>query len=465
MIDLKIPGLRAVREIEREHQLTVLAEVEAHQPPVQCCLLGPAETVRNGTKRVMYRDRPNLGKFVDIHIDRQRFKCKHCGKTLYETIPGVNDKHRMTERLYNHLRTEPDRRTFTAIAAEVGVTEGTVRNVFNAYVGDLLKDYNFETPRVFGIDEKHLLGKYRCVVGNIEEKTLLDTLANRYKNKLGDYLRLMPDKERVEVVCQDMYPAYRDLTAKHFPNAVHVVDKFHVVKKANEAVEKFRRSLKDDIPKGDRVKMKNQRKILLARYSKLKDETREKLDGWLEKYPALGDVYWLKERFYDFYDAKNAAEADARYARWLTLMKPEYEPFFVELLSCMGNWRKHILNYFEHAYTNAYVEGINRALDDIQRAGRGYSFEVMRAKALLAHGHHKRDLPKFVRERFDNKHVSMSPEGWASLPRVNFGVDFESLRRAVCTTNTVARWDGSRYVETVLPSGLSTLKVPELEAA
>ena len=58
------------------------------------------------------------------------------------------------------------------------------------------------------------------------------------------------------------------------------------------------------------------------------------------------------------------------------------------LLSFMRNtrWRRLILNYFEHPYTNAYSEALNGLVDQMNRAGRGYRFETLRAKALLRYG-------------------------------------------------------------------------------
>ena len=282
---LNLPGIRVVEVIERDHQYTIKAEVIDRRSPDRCCLLGPASTVSNGTKPAMFRDMPIHGKFVDIHFDRQRFRCKTCHATRYEVIPGMRDDHRMTIRMHHYLCEAPFKRTFASIAADVGITEGTIRNLFNRHTTARLADYSFETPRVLGVDEKHLLGGYRCVVGNIEERTLLDLLANRRKDKLGDYLAAMKDKDRVEVVCMDMWGPYLQLAQKHFPNAVVVVDKFHVVKKANEGVEKFRRGMNADLDKRTRVKLKNQRKILLARYGNLKDKTRQKLDDWLDRYP------------------------------------------------------------------------------------------------------------------------------------------------------------------------------------
>lgn len=390
---LNLPGLRVVDIIEREHQYTVRAEVDDHQPPERCCLLGPVQTVRNGTKRVMYRDLRIHQKFVDIHIDRQRFKCKNCGKTLYETIPGMHPQRQMTQRLYDHLCKAPATKTFTSVAADVGMDEGTIRSVFDDHVTELLKDYSFETPRVLGIDEKHLLGGYRCVVGNVEERTLLDLISNRFKRSLSAYLDTLENKDRVEVVCQDMWDDYLKLAAHHFPKAIVVVDKFHVVKKANEGLEKFRRSMNASLDKRTRVKLKNQRKILLARYTKLEPQTREKLERWLEQFPALADAYWLKERFYDFYDCTSRAEAERVYQRWLGTMPKEMEEPFLDLTRCMRNWWPYIVSYFEHPYTNAYVEGINRFLDEMQRQGSGYSFEVMRPRHCSPRGITRRRCP------------------------------------------------------------------------
>lgn len=49
-------------------------------------------------------------------------------------------------------------------------------------------------------------------------------------------------------------------------------------------------------------------------------------------------------------------------------------------------WRRLIFNYFDHKYTNAYVEATNNLLDEISRGGRGYDLQTLRAKALLKYG-------------------------------------------------------------------------------
>ena len=443
---LNLPGYRVLKVAETDSQYTVLAETTDPKFP-RCCLFPPAPY---GTKRQCLRDTPSHGKFVDIWVKRRRVHCEHCDKYLYEELPQKAAGHRMTQRLFDMIVKEAKGKPFAEVARMVGMADVTVRDVLNSHIDETLSDYSFPTPRVLGIDEKRLLGKYRAVVGNIETKTLLDMRPNRFKSHLGPYLDGL-DKDRIEVVCQDMWADYREVVTKRLPKAVIVVDKFHVMMKANDAVEKFRRTLNAGMEKRERAKLKNQRKILLARYGRITDQTKEKLEGWFARFPALEEVYWLKERFYDFYDAQTVEQAEARYRRWLGLLKPEYEPFFLDLTRCMGNWWPHIVSYFEHRYTNNYVESVNRIIDDLNRAGRGYEFEMIRAKALMTQGIHKTVHPKFVR----GDGVSF----FGPLPdfeEFSLGVDIDALGQALRLKYTEFTYDGDRQIATV-HEGISIL--------
>lgn len=61
-------------------------------------------------------------------------------------------------------------------------------------------------------------------------------------------------------------------------------------------------------------------------------------------------------------------------------------------------WKPLILNYFEHPYTNAYIEALNGLMDQINRTGRGYNLETLRAKALLRFGNIHRVSPQWSDE-------------------------------------------------------------------
>jgi transposase len=81
-----------------------------------------------------------------------------------------------------------------------------------------------------------------------------------------------------------------------------------------------------------------------------------------------------------------------------------------------------ILNYFEHPVTNAYTESLNSLIRVMNRLGRGYSFEALRAKILFTEGAHKHKLsrPKFERRREPDLAMAEEVAGYG-LPPGHFG--------------------------------------------
>ena len=113
-------------------------------------------------------------------------------------------------------------------------------------------------------------------------------------------------------------------------------------------------------------------------------------------------AYRLKEGFYAVYEGSGSPEAAlAAYEAWNKAVVPEVRDAFGDLIRAFTNWRPWILNYFEHPVTNAYTESLNSLIRVMNRLGRGYSFEALRANILFTEGAHKHKLsrPKFERRR------------------------------------------------------------------
>jgi hypothetical protein len=62
------------------------------------------------------------------------------------------------------------------------------------------------------------------------------------------------------------------------------------------------------------------------------------------------------------------------------------QPPFKDLLTAMGNWRFEIFAYFDHRIINAHTEAMNGIAKLTNQIGRGYSFEVIRAKMIYGNG-------------------------------------------------------------------------------
>lgn len=88
-------------------------------------------------------------------------------------------------------------------------------------------------------------------------------------------------------------------------------------------------------------------------------------------------------------------------------MSAESAAVFANLVRAWDNWAPWILGYFDHPITNAYTESLNNLIRIMNRLGRGYSFEALRAKILFSEGAHKivNQRPKFERRAIERESI------------------------------------------------------------
>ena len=383
---------------QNEHDYHI--DVEAAEPPTSCPHCRSGDLVGFGRREQMVKDLPMRGRRVGLYIDTRRYRCRTCGKTFYEALPEIDEKRLMTKRLAQWMGKQAIKCTFASIAEEVGCTEFTVRSVFSDYVNELGKTIRFETPKWMGIGEIHLI-KPRGVIANIQSDTIVDLLPNRNKDSVVRFLHQLEGKERIQYVAMDMWTPYRDAVQAVIPEARIVIDKFHVVRMANDAVEKVRKSLRERLTPKQRRGLMHDRFVLLKRERDLNDRERLLMDGWTANYPELGAAYKLKEGFYGIYEGAASPQAAlSAYEAWNKAVVPEVRDAYSDLIRAFTNWQPWILNYFDHPVTNVYTESLNSLIRVMNRLGRGYSFEALRAKILFTEGAHRRTLsrPKFERK-------------------------------------------------------------------
>jgi transposase len=418
---LNIIGLEVdlERTIETADSLTI--GVKRRRDGREACpFCGCIPLAPNGSRRVTYRDIPVRGKPVQIEWDRQRFYCVECKKTCPDEHPDLHNKRNMTKRLHEWIAERSLKHTFASVAEDIGVDEKTVRNVFDEWSEEKLSRIAFQTPRVLGIDEVHLLHQARGILTNIEESTMIDLLPGRTMEIMSRRIALMPDKHKVEVVTMDMWRPYRDIVAAQIPHAAVVVDRWHVVKYANEAMETIRKSYRAGLSAKRRRTLLHDRHMLLKRRNKLTPDEALILETWLTAFPDLGNAYLAKEAFFDIYSHRRRDDAVRAYAEWRAGLSPKMLKAFKPLITAMTNWEEPIFAFFDQKrVTNAYTEALNGLVKIANRTGRGYSFDVLRARMLLSYGAYKDPhvLPGQEASIRDPR-IDMTPTG-IHLPTLN----------------------------------------------
>jgi len=280
-------------------------------------------------------------------------------------------------------------RTFSALAAELGLSEFSVRNIFRIFAKRELSKLEPLTPEWMGLDELYILSKFRGVVTNVKDRTLVEMLPNRSKVTVIRYLAGIDDREKIKLVAIDMWNPYREAVCEVLPHARIVVDKFHVARMANEALERIRKEHRVSLPIRGRLQLKDDRWMMLTNPDKLDASRMLLLEAMLGQFPLLKAAYEAKEKFRAVWRAENMPAAQEAYDKWESDLPQDVRPAFNDLTTAMRNWRTEIFTYFDTRVTNAYTESFNSLAKMVNRLGRGYSFEVLRAKLLLTRSCHK----------------------------------------------------------------------------
>ncbi len=433
---LHLPQWEVAHTEHDAHNYTVSAKYtqDAHACP-SCKAVD--RLIRFGTLEQTFLDLPVHTKRVVIHVERQRYRCAKCGKTFMQPLPDMHDQRLMTRRLCSYIQQESLKTTFTSIAESVGVDESLVRLIFREYVATLNAAYKTVTPDWLGIDEIHILGKPRCVITNVREHTIVDMLDNRNKTTVAKWFSNVHDRHKIKLAAMDMWNPYRDVVSELMPKAKIIVDKYHVVRMANQSLEVVRKGLRESLTDAQRRQLKDDRFILLTRRSKLSPDKLIFLDVWTKAFPTLGTAYKLKESFYEIWDtAKSSREARKQYNEWQKTITPDLTEAFQPLTTAVENWSDEIFAYFdtETHITNAFTESLNGTIRLTDRLGRGYSFAAIRAK-ILYHGGLRKVVRPSVRSRKSQptqvmgQMVIRDEQHSYEAESLDYGVDISTLAR------------------------------------
>lgn len=428
---LRLPEQYKIIE-ERENISDYLFLVEYDQP-ASCPFCGFLFLDKHGRKEKIYMDEPIGRRRVGIQVSRQRYKCQQCGKTFIQELPEMDDEHEMTTRLVKYIEQEAFMMTFADLSKRVAVSERTVKRVFDAYVekkDEERKKSIIFAPTWLGLDENKLGGQYRGIFTDLKNRTILDLIERRTKEKVVKFINGLVGRDKVEVVCMDMWDTYRIVARELMPQAKIVVDKFHFVRMANEAMDVARKDIRASLTDKQRRLLKHEKHILNSRRANLSDTDFIRLSEWTSNFPELAAIYDLKEELFEIWDGDNREDAEKQYDEWVKKIPDAYFDAFKPIISAGINWRDELFNYFNNGATNAFTECWNGLAKLENKMGRGYSFAVLRARMLYCgdcEEYYRRSFgdgimfhPSIVPVPRDNPHL---PDGY----RVIRGMKFSTL--------------------------------------
>lgn len=360
---------------------------------------------------------------VDIDLQVQRYICSECGKSFSNLPPDIMEGRHLTKRLYDEIRHEAFTKPLSTVAMKYGYSDTIIGKIFDEYSKELESDHGpVIAPRVLGIDEKHIVHNMRAIFTDIENRTLLEMCPDNKKNTVIAAIEQMVGYDtNIEVVTMDMSCGYRTYVQECLPNAIIVIDRFHVCQSVYEKIAKARSKImayigalihaeQEDGVKKRMIAVRNlaQTNTYLFKFNAKNlaksDKRINAMANICATFPEFNHLRLIKEYFDRIYTAPDRQTAEAYCKEWAELIPPsgsrqieawkkrfKVEPeLFDDLRSAKNTltkkWHNEIFNYFEpnSRFTNAVTEGLNRMVEDMSRMGNGYSFERLRARALYS---------------------------------------------------------------------------------
>ncbi|WP_075712254.1 transposase [Hornefia porci] len=292
------------------------------------------------------------------------------------------------------------------------------------------------------IDEVHLdidqICQYALVVQDFHTGEVIDLLESRRQNVTEPYFASIPKEERfaVQYLITDMNNEYLRYVERYFPNAVSVVDSFHVIQWIVKELADFIRDLQNTIRERDEIRqkklsekaghqvrlpmsdelylLKHYRFLLLSNADSITYHEEPHMDrhfrclmrtsDYKERFflidPALKELHDLKERYVRF-NTVNAGKPQ-KAAIELNQLINDYahcdHDIFIRFSRLLKRHREPIINSFVlmerldknggaiiSRLSNGPIESTNRKAKDLKRMGRGFrNFNHFRNRFLFA---------------------------------------------------------------------------------
>jgi transposase len=389
---LGLPGFRVLAVSEHGGELEQAVETGAEGWCPGCGVRAQL----HGRRPSWVRDLPVAGRPVTLVWVKRVWRClePRCSmRTWTETSEAIRPRASWTERARREAcrRVGQDGHTVAAVAAEFGVGWATVMAAVREY----------GRPLVVGVDETAFLAATPTsgtvfatgIVALNGRARLLDVVEGRSGTALSSWVsgREQGWRDGITVAALDPFRGYAAALRTTLPQAVRVLDAFHVVRLGLDALDQVRRRVQQDTlghrgHGGD--PLFRIRRLLRRGYD---HHTRASWTRMLTGLDAgddgqqVGRAWIAAQELRLLYREPTRDRAERRLLRWFTDVA-EYEiPELLRLARTLDAWRDELLAYFDTGgVSNGPTEAVNALIKKVKRVGHGYrNFDNYRLRLLL----------------------------------------------------------------------------------
>ena len=351
-----------------------------------CSWSGPSIYDRS-TRRWRHVDAGGSKLWLECEI--RRLRCRRCERVVTEAVPWARPAARLTADVQDLAAHMAQRMDKTTVCALLRLSFETVADLVCDVVAEHINDERLNELYRIGVDEISYRKGHRYLTIVADHDTGSSVVwAGEGKSAsalAGFYELLGPERcAQLEAVSLDMGGAFAKATTEHAPKALQCIDPFHVIKLANEAIDRVRRRAWNDERHHRRVgrppndlkqrarQIKHTRWALLKDPASLTDTQRQTLRQLEAERSVLYRCWQLKEALRDLYRLADPLDARAHLAWWLSWACRCRIPEIIKLSRTLRKHREGIVAAIEQGLSNSRLEGTNSKIRLINHRGYGH---------------------------------------------------------------------------------------------
>ena len=374
----KFKGFGAVDVCFEGHgeEAAVVVAVKPQRNGCRCPECGRRGKIVQVMEFCRWRDVRVCGRTLWLHHAPREIRCPTHGRRV-EEVPWAAPSAQVSYRFEYLLLTYCQWMTQAAAARLLGLAPSTLSEQLHRIIERRRTGHRIRRLKTLGIDEiSYAKGhKYATLVYDLERSRVVwvgqgkarETIDTFFRDHLSAF-----QKDRIRWACCDLSETFIGAIRQHGPNAQLVLDRFHVVKALNEAVDEVCKEQWRQACGEDRKLLKGLRWVLLHHSAQRSRKDRRTLQTLEKANRRIYRAWRLKDEFEHFWRYRARWAAERFLKEWTkAALRSRLEP----LRTFVNTVRKHaagITAFVDTHLTNAAAEGLNRIIRMVKNRASGF---------------------------------------------------------------------------------------------
>jgi len=292
------------------------------------------------------------------------------------SVPWAREYSRMTLNFERRCIEMMKEMPVNAVSRLMRVSDDVLWKIISSYVHIAMDKVDMSNVRKLGIDETSCRKghDYITIFADMDTRKVLFATPGKSSDAVREFVSWLEkhngSAENITDVSCDMSKAYIFGVNEALPNAKITLDRFHVMKLANKAVDDVRKDVQKD--KKESLKIKYQLLMRRKKLSKDFPDELKKLDIVLKENILIGSAYVLKEMLGDLYLLESEDVGLVHLDKWIVLASAGVHDSMKKLSETISKYKELILQWFSSRISNGIMEGINSVIQAVKRMARGY---------------------------------------------------------------------------------------------